>query len=285
MRETKALFDALYTPRQITITRTLHGGRFYQLTAIFDDFQHRSRVLFFGAVVVGDTWSGPALDSLHTPRKWKNLPPPPGFDNLRVICVFILSLPSSDNLLLQTVSKTSTAAAPNNKKAPTAKEKAVKYEELKGKRAWDSAIAPAKQLPMQLVMVYFSGGGVQIFSIGMVAMLLSAPFRAFSGINDGSCFQSRRRVGIYTHLTAFAPFAPSNASNPRSFDTLLVQKIVFILCNCLTLLVGAWKCHQMGLVPVGTGDWLAFEPRGQVRVSSPCGILADSHQSPEISFQ
>jgi len=175
------------------------------------------------------------FSSLEQSSKWKNLPPPPGFDNLH------------------TVTKTSTASAPNNKKALTVKEKAAKYEELKGKRAWDTAIAPAKQLPMQLMMVYFSGGGVQIFSIGMVAMLLSAPFRAFSGIND-----------------AFAPFAPSNASNPRSFDALFVQKIVFILCNCLALLVGAWKCHQMGLLPVGTGDWLAFEPRGQ---------------SPDISFQ
>ena len=73
----------------------------------------------------------------------------------------------------------------------------------------------------------------------------------------------------FTHSTAFAPFAPSNASNPRSFDTLFVQKIVFILCNCLALLVGAWKCHQMGLLPVGTGDWLAFEPRGQVRSITP----------------
>src|SRR5258706_13132128 len=78
--------DALYTSRQIANTRTLHGGLFSQLTAIFDDFQHRSRVLIFRAVVVGDTWSGRALDSLQTPRKWKNLPPPPGFDNLRVIC-------------------------------------------------------------------------------------------------------------------------------------------------------------------------------------------------------
>ena len=72
------------------------------------------------------------------------------------------------------------------------------------------------------------------------------------------------RFEFIHNLTAFAPFAPSTASNPRSFDTLLVQKIVFILCNCLSILVGAWKCHQMGLLPVGTGDWLAFEPRGQV---------------------
>lgn len=35
-------------------------------------------------------------------------------------------------------------------------------------------------------MVYFSGGGVQIFSMGMVAMLLAAPFKAFVGMNEGT---------------------------------------------------------------------------------------------------
>lgn len=190
----QSFVDALYTSRQSAITTILQGSLLYQLTAILDGFQHCSRVLVFRAVVVGDTWPGQALDSLQTSRKWKSLPPPPGFDNHRVICFSFLSLPSSDNLLLQTVTKTSTAAAPNNKRALTVKEKTVRYEELKGKRAWDTAVAPAKQLPMQLMMVYFSGGGVQIFSIGMVAMLLSAPFRAFSGINDGSCCQSRRPV-------------------------------------------------------------------------------------------
>lgn len=66
-------------------------------------------------------------------------------------------------------------------------EKAARYEELKSKRAWDMAISPAKQLPMQLVMVYFSGGGVQIFSMGMVAMLLASPFKAVAGMNEGAC--------------------------------------------------------------------------------------------------
>lgn len=60
------------------------------------------------------------------------------------------------------------------------------YETLKAKRAWDLAISPAKQLPMQMVMVYFSGGGVQIFSMGMVAMLLSSPFKALASINEGT---------------------------------------------------------------------------------------------------
>ena len=71
--------------------------------------------------------------------------------------------------------------APSKKAAASA----ASYDQLKEKRAWDVAIAPAKSLPMQAFMLYMSGGGVQIFSIGIVFMLLLTPFKNISGINEG----------------------------------------------------------------------------------------------------
>jgi hypothetical protein len=59
------------------------------------------------------------------------------------------------------------------------------YAELKEKRAWDLAISPAKSLPMQAFMLYMSGGGVQIFSMGIVFMLLLSPFKNVAAINSG----------------------------------------------------------------------------------------------------
>ncbi|CCM05784.1 uncharacterized protein FIBRA_08017 [Fibroporia radiculosa] len=92
------------------------------------------------------------------PSRWKNLPPPPGFG----------------------VSSTSSKAT---SKAPAST--TASYETLKSKRAWDFAISPAKSLPMQGFMLYMSGGGVQIFSMGIVFMLLSSPFKNLAGINTG----------------------------------------------------------------------------------------------------
>ncbi|KAI0324693.1 DUF1077-domain-containing protein [Cubamyces sp. BRFM 1775] len=151
--------------------------------------------------------------------KWKHLPPPPGF--------------------------ASVVSSSKSSKAPSTAAATASYEELKAKRAWDLAISPAKSLPMQAFMLYMSGGGVQIFSMGIVFMLLSSPFKNLASINS-----------------AFAPFAPASSS-PKSFSTLLLQKIAYLLCNLLTLALGLWKCRSMGLLPTGTGDWLAFETRGQ----------------------
>lgn len=79
---------------------------------------------------------------------------------------------------------------------------------------------------------------------------------------------------LFPHLTsidavAFAPLAPvpagkKQASEPKALHTLALQKFVYFLCNLLTLALGLWKCRSMGLLPTGTGDWLAFETRGQV---------------------
>jgi len=38
---------------------------------------------------------------------------------------------------------------------------------------------------MQAFMLYMSGGGVQIFSIGIVFVLLLSPFKNLAGINEG----------------------------------------------------------------------------------------------------
>jgi hypothetical protein len=105
---------------------------------------------------------------------------------------------------------------------------------------------------MQAIMLYMSGGGVQVFSIGIVAMLLFSPFKNLANIG-----------------TTFAPFAP--AGPRREPYPLALQKLAFVACNMLTLALGLWKCRSMGLLPTGTGDWLAFETRGPVR--TPCSLL------------
>ncbi|KAJ6620309.1 endoplasmic reticulum protein [Mycena sp. CBHHK59/15] len=137
------------------------------------------------------------------------------------------------------------AHASQSKSTKTPARSPASYDALKEKRALDLATGPAKSLPMQAFMLYMSGGGVQIFSMGIVFMLLLTPFKNLAGMND-----------------AFAPFAPSTATNPKALTTLPAQKLVYVLCNLMTLAVGLWKCRSMGLLPLGTGDWLAFETRG-----------------------
>jgi hypothetical protein len=57
-------------------------------------------------------------------------------------------------------------------------------DSLKASRAWDVAIGPAKQIPMNLIMLYMSGSQVQIFSMGVIVMLLWSPFVNFFKAND-----------------------------------------------------------------------------------------------------
>ena len=158
--------------------------------------------------------------------------------------------------------------------ASAAAEAMSSHEALKTKKAWEFAISPLKSLPMQAFMLYMSGGGVQIFSMGIVAMLLLSPFKNLSTVNTGAYTVTIVTAAAHSlhfpsplrhHLRpAFAPFAPGPPSSPaaKSLSTLPLQKLAYLACNVLTLALGLWKCRSMGLLPTGTGDWLAFESRG-----------------------
>jgi len=108
---------------------------------------------------------------------------------------------------------------------------------LKVKKAWEVAIAPAKQLPMNAIGMYMTGNSLQIFSIMMVFMLFKAPVSAVFNIQN--------------------TFARFESENNR--DKILLAKIAFIATNCLALALGIWKVNGMGLLPTTRSDWLAWE--------------------------
>ena len=87
------------------------------------------------------------------------------------------------------------------------------HEALKKKKAWEFAISPVKSLPMQAFMLYMSGGGVQIFSMGIVAMLLLSPFKNLSTVNTGAL---RRTISSFllTSKTTFSRHARLLAPPP-----------------------------------------------------------------------
>lgn len=67
---------------------------------------------------------------------------------------------------------------------------------------------------MQAVMLYFSGSGVQIFSLGMIFMLLTGPITAVSGI-----------------MRAFEPFRSVRPDGEPTYMLLLAPMAVFVLCQ------------------------------------------------------
>lgn len=110
---------------------------------------------------------------------------------------------------------------------PRAKPSPEEMETLKLKKAWEVAIAPAKQLPMNAIGMYMSGNSLQMFSIMMVFMLFKAPIQALMNINQ-----------------TFARFE----SDGKKQEMLMV-KAAFVGCNLLALALGTWKVNQMGLLP------------------------------------
>lgn len=100
------------------------------------------------------------------------------------------------------------------------------------KKSWDIALAPLKQVPMNLFIMYMAGNSISIIPIMMVSMLLLRPIKAFMSVKS-----------------QFAIIEGNQA---------ILQKLVYLLGNFACLGMALYKCQSMGLLPTHSSDWLDF---------------------------
>ena len=160
----------------------------------------------------------------HKPSS-SNIPDPPGYSaaisskvSNRPLKVYL----SFTDILFQS-SKSVKQAAAIARKPPTTEE----TDTLKLKKSWELALAPAKALPMNAVMMYMSGNTLQIFSIMMVFMLFKNPVQ-----------------GLLQTQQVFSRFE-SEGTRGRMW----LVKVTYVLLNLLALGLGVWKVNGMGLLP------------------------------------
>lgn len=103
---------------------------------------------------------------------------------------------------------------------------------LIAKKSWDLALAPLKQVPMNLFISYMAGNSISIFPIMMVGMLLMRPIQA-----------------IWATKSTFKMMETSSA---------ILQMMVYVFGNLVNVGLALYKCHSMGLLPTHASDWLAF---------------------------
>ncbi|KAF2454988.1 hypothetical protein BDY21DRAFT_273520, partial [Lineolata rhizophorae] len=164
------------------------------------------------------------LNSKPSPsqRPPAGIPDPPGYSSPSV------KMPSSQK------SKSHQAAKPPPTEADTS--------HLKLKKAWELALGPAKQIPMNAIGMYMTGNSLQIFSIMMVLMLFKNPLTAI--------------LSVQSHFARFE--TDSNRSQ------MLGVKAVYVLMNLGLLGLGLYKVNKMGLLPTTRSDWLLWEAQRDV---------------------
>ncbi|KAH9842084.1 ER membrane protein complex subunit 4 [Teratosphaeria destructans] len=151
---------------------------------------------------------------------------PPGFHPL-----------SGPNTRQKPHNNNTTTTTTTTKSAARKKPTEAEMDTLKLKKAWEIALAPAKQLPMNAVGMYMTGNSLQIFSIMMVFMLFKNP------------------VTAVLNLPATFRALESEGNRPQ----MVLVKLAFVGCNLLALALGVWKVNGMGLLPTTRSDWLAWE--------------------------
>lgn len=100
------------------------------------------------------------------------------------------------------------------------------------KKSWDIALAPLKQVPMNLFIMYMAGNSVSIIPIMMIGMLFIRTIKALFSIRS-----------VFDIIEG---------------EQAILQKFVYFVGNVLSLVLALYKFQSMGLLPTYTSDWLDF---------------------------
>ncbi|EEH44062.2 chaperone EMC4 [Paracoccidioides brasiliensis Pb18] len=166
------------------------------------------------------------------PSKTADIPNPPGYTPDNAASKHSAKQQRTAQQAQQQQTPSSSAAAAR---------KVAETDALKLKKAWEIALAPSKQLPMNAIMMYMSGNSLQIFSIMMVFMLFKGPIQ-----------------GLLNTNSAFTKFETESTKGQ-----MWGVKAVYVLMQCVLLALGVWKVNGMGLLPTTRSDWLAWETERQ----------------------
>ncbi|PRP81619.1 hypothetical protein PROFUN_01126 [Planoprotostelium fungivorum] len=108
--------------------------------------------------------------------------------------------------------------------------------ELKYKKAWEQAKAPAGSIFMTMFMAWMSGSSVHIFSIMITIYSFINPVKAILSLNN-----------------VFSRFEDPSYS-------LLPHKLAFIAIHLVTIIIAVYKCSVLGLLPTTASDWSSMLP-------------------------
>ncbi|XP_076271093.1 ER membrane protein complex subunit 4 [Rhynchophorus ferrugineus] len=151
--------------------------------------------------------------AINRRQKWS-------LENVKTYRVAAEALPSPPAYSTSTVSNASEVSKNTN------------VSRLITKKSWDLALAPLKQVPMNLFISYMAGNSISIFPIMMVGMLLMRPIQA-----------------IWATKSTFKMMETSSA---------ILQMLVYVFGHLVNMALALYKCHSMGLLPTHASDWLAF---------------------------
>ena len=144
----------------------------------------------------------------------------------------------------QSKSKSSSTAVAQQRADPAA---------LKMAKAWELAYSPAKSLPMNAIMLYMSGSGVQIFSMMAVGMLITGPLKGITTMNSGK-YRSLLPCVLVRRLFRHCISQMLILVTPTQLSTdFLRQDKAWYCPNCCSLHVN-WRESQWDCTSVGVWD-------------------------------
>ena len=122
-------------------------------------------------------------------------------------------------------------------KTTSSKNTSMTYTEVLEAKAWALAKSPAGSIMSTVLMFWFSGSGVSIFTIMITIQFLTTPIKSISSVNE-----------------QFKPFEHKDIN-------LILPKLAYIALNVGLFGMAVYKFCVMGVIPTTPHDWIAIISR------------------------
>lgn len=122
-------------------------------------------------------------------------------------------------------------------------------------------MAPAQQILMAFLVLYFTGGGLNIFTIFFIVSFMFQPIKGILNINSG-----KRNFRIVNHWVAFKQFEGHGVN-------LLPYKFIYGAIHSVILALCLNKFHTMGLLPLSPSDWIDLIPHDIVSIENKISLF------------
>eukprot|EP00922_Rhytidocystis_sp_ex-Travisia-forbesii_P017644 GHVS01026305.1.p1 GENE.GHVS01026305.1~~GHVS01026305.1.p1 ORF type:complete len:244 (-),score=37.64 GHVS01026305.1:148-879(-) len=191
--------------------------------------------------------SPPASSSRHSSSA-QSLPDPIGYS-------FINEPKQPDSSAEQTTASSSRGGS----SSPVAVELTASNREILIRRSWEASIQPVKSFGMTFFMLYMSGSSSGIFGILIIGYALMNTFKSLIAV--GSVFRPFDSV----LSTSPSIFSLSNLTTFSGLNnSLVLQKLVYILLSLGALGYVLYFCNTLGLLPINSGDYIGLLPEKRI---------------------
>mmetsp|Transcript_3410 Transcript_3410/g.5024 ORF Transcript_3410/g.5024 Transcript_3410/m.5024 type:complete len:212 (-) Transcript_3410:22-657(-) len=120
---------------------------------------------------------------------------------------------------------------------------------LRQKHAWEFSYSPLRSLIMTAIIFYMQGNSIHIIMLFILFSNLYTPIRSILNVNNEFKRFEFKEIVIPKELSKISSKELNTIKDSVQPMSLFLQKLIYIFCTSLQIVLCLYKMHTIGLLP------------------------------------